>query len=142
MFNLYKELQDHATLYVLADYVDEKTELDEYSEEDLFNGIYEQEVIYYHEAMKYLKEHDTSLRDTFEKAAERGYKIEDLNSELLATICYQEDLRNDLARFLKTIKPPCHVCGVQISKEELDENGAYTYPDNLPYCPDHQPEEE
>lgn len=34
---------------------------------------------------------------------------------------------------------PCHVCGTQISVEELNENAAYTYPDNLPYCPDHQP---
>lgn len=34
---------------------------------------------------------------------------------------------------------PCHVCGTLISIEELNENAAYTYPENLPYCPDHQP---
>lgn len=36
---------------------------------------------------------------------------------------------------------PCHVCGIFVSKEELDENAAYTYPDNKPYCPSHQPTE-
>jgi len=42
----------------------------------------------------------------------------------------------------KVKKLPCHVCGVLIDKEELDENGAYTYPDNKPHCPEHYPEEE
>lgn len=36
---------------------------------------------------------------------------------------------------------PCHVCGVLIDKDELDENGAYSYPDNLPHCPEHYDEE-
>ena len=34
--------------------------------------------------------------------------------------------------FVKRI--PCHFCGALVSKEELEENGAYTYPDNFPYC--------
>jgi len=50
---------------------------------------------------------------------------------------WQDDYRvTDIAKVL-----PCHVCGTFITKEELDENGAYTYPEGLPYCPDHQPEE-
>jgi hypothetical protein len=34
---------------------------------------------------------------------------------------------------------PCHVCGTLVDKDELDENGAYTYPDNKPYCANHYP---
>lgn len=33
---------------------------------------------------------------------------------------------------------PCHFCGAPVSIEELDENGAYTYPDNFPFCPNCQ----
>jgi hypothetical protein len=42
---------------------------------------------------------------------------------------------------LKEKTLPCHVCGTLITVEELDENGAYTYPDNKPYCEAHQPED-
>lgn len=38
-------------------------------------------------------------------------------------------------------KLPCHVCGVLISKDELDENGAYSYPEGLPHCPAHYDKE-
>jgi len=34
---------------------------------------------------------------------------------------------------------PCHVCGTLMMKEEVDENAAYTSPDNKPYCPEHSP---
>lgn len=35
---------------------------------------------------------------------------------------------------------PCHVCGVLITREELDENAAYTA-DGQPHCPAHYPKE-
>jgi len=34
---------------------------------------------------------------------------------------------------------PCYKCGTLIDIDILDENGAYTYPDNLPYCPNCNP---
>lgn len=35
---------------------------------------------------------------------------------------------------------PCHVCGALITREELDENAAYTA-DGQPHCPAHYPQE-
>lgn len=35
---------------------------------------------------------------------------------------------------------PCYKCGTLIDIEILDENGAYTYPDGLPFCPDCNPD--
>jgi len=32
----------------------------------------------------------------------------------------------------------CHICKTPICKDCLEENAAYTYPDNQPYCPSHQ----
>ena len=44
------------------------------------------EIIYYSEAIKYLSLHDASLTDSLEIANEYGYKLEDINSELLASL--------------------------------------------------------
>jgi len=55
-------------------------------------AIMEEEVIYYYEAMKYLTREDASLSDSLEIASEYGYTTEQLNSELLATLLYQQKL--------------------------------------------------
>ena len=47
---------------------------------------FEIEIIYYSDAMKYLTLHDTSLRDSIDLAHERGYELQDINSELLASL--------------------------------------------------------
>ena len=47
------------------------------------------ECFYYSNAMKYLTEHDTSLNESLEIASEMGYEVENLNSELLATLLMQ-----------------------------------------------------
>lgn len=44
------------------------------------------QIIYYSEAMKYLSLQDTSLVNSLEIANEYGYKLEDINSELLASL--------------------------------------------------------
>lgn len=36
----------------------------------------------------------------------------------------------------------CHECKAPICKDCMQENLPYTYPDNLPYCPAHQPDNE
>jgi len=56
------------------------------------DAIMEEEVIYYYEAMKYLTREDASLSDSLEIASEYGYTTEQLNSELLATLLYQQKL--------------------------------------------------
>tara|TARA_R110000803_G_scaffold42141_1_gene90479 strand:- start:379 stop:708 length:330 start_codon:yes stop_codon:yes gene_type:complete len=56
------------------------------------NAIMQEEIIYYHEAIKYLMNEDASLSDSLDIASEYGYTTEQLNSELLATLLYQQRL--------------------------------------------------
>jgi hypothetical protein len=70
---------------------DENDDFDELNEK-VMEYINEQEIIYYHKAIKYLSEEDSSLRDSLEIALEFGIKTENLNSELLATLLFQQKL--------------------------------------------------
>ena len=71
-----------------------------YNNEDTFNdfcdkvndAIMQEEIIYYSEAIKYLMREDASLGQSLEIASEYGYTTEQLNSELLATLLYQQKL--------------------------------------------------
>ena len=71
-----------------------------YDNEDTFNdfcdkvceAISYEDVIYYSEAIKYLSREDASLSDSLDIASEYGYETKDLNSELLATLLYQQRL--------------------------------------------------
>lgn len=60
-------------------------------EKDAFNI----EIIYYYNAMEYLREHDNSLNQSLEIAQELGYKLTDLNSELLASLLASQNARDD-----------------------------------------------
>jgi len=57
---------------------------------------YEQEIIYYYKAIGYLNEHDPSLRESLGYASDCGYELESLNSELLATLLYQQKLLDEI----------------------------------------------
>jgi len=50
------------------------------------NGYFNEEIIYYYNAMKYLQENDCSLSESLEIATEYGYTTENLNSETLASL--------------------------------------------------------
>jgi hypothetical protein len=76
------------------------------------NNAFTIEIIYYSVAMDYLIKHDTSLTDSIELALDYGFKLEDLNSEILASLLatqitrdafwgLEEDINNffDLQRF-------------------------------------------
>ena len=72
-----------------SEYLSIKTDLTDI--DDLFddlreNGYFNEEVIYYSSAIRYLKENDPSLSESLEIATEYGYTTENLNSELLATL--------------------------------------------------------
>ena len=66
------------------------------SEQEAQEYCYEQEIIYYYNAIKYLAEKDPSLVESLELACDMGYNINDLNSELLATLLYQQELLNSI----------------------------------------------
>ena len=71
-----------------------------YDNEDTFNdfcdkvndAIMHEEIIYYSEAIKYLMREDASLGQSLDIASEYGYTTEQLNSELLASLLYQQKL--------------------------------------------------
>jgi hypothetical protein len=83
-----------------------------YYEEDTFEdfsekvteAIMNEEIIYYYEAMKYLAREDASLSQSLEIASEYGYKVDNLNSELLATLLYQQNLNNQWAEISQEVE--------------------------------------
>ena len=66
------------------------------SEQEAQEYCYEQEIIYYYNAVKYLAENDSSFVKSLDLACDMGYSINDLNSELLATLLYQQELLNSI----------------------------------------------
>ena len=73
-----------------------------YYNKDTFNdfcdkvndAIMQEDIIYYSKAMAYLSDNDNSLYQSLEIAVEYGYTTQNLNSELLATLLYQQNLTN------------------------------------------------
>ena len=83
-----------------------------YYNEDTFNdfcdkvndAIMQEEIIYYYEAMKYLTIEDASLSESLGIASEMGITTENLNSELLATLLYQQNLTNEWYEISEQVK--------------------------------------
>lgn len=71
--------------------------------ESIEESINEQDIVYYSRAMNYLLDNDASLQKSLQLASEYGYKLENLNSETLATLLYQDDLRENLSDLHKDI---------------------------------------
>jgi len=93
-----------------SEYLSSKTDLTDVN--DLFddlqtNGYFNEEVIYYSTAIRYLKENDPSLTESLEIATEYGYEAKNLNSELLATLhaskAKEETFYEDIAPELETL---------------------------------------
>lgn len=69
------------------------------SQEDIYeaieeNGGFDGEIIYYSNAIKYLAENDPSLNESMSLAYEYGYEAKNINSELLASLLYSQELRD------------------------------------------------
>lgn len=65
--------------------------------EEIQDYINSEEIIYYTYAIKYLSENDPSLRDSLALASDMGCDMNNLNSETLATIHYQDVMSQELA---------------------------------------------
>jgi len=103
--------------YEYYDDLEDAKDFERYFEE-LEYSTHQTECIYYSNAMKYLTEHDNSLSESLEIACEMGYEVEDLNSELLATLLMQrkesealydakddlEDLYNEFIEYKKQVQ--------------------------------------
>ena len=75
-------------------------EVIEYIEE----RIQEEEVIYYGKAIKFLSEEDDSLTESTELACGMGYTLDNVNSELLATILTQSRMNEELYKIKDAIE--------------------------------------
>lgn len=71
---------------------------DDLYEELESNEAFNIDIIYYNRAMKYLSENDFSLSDSIDIAVEHGYNLENINSELLASLHASQKARDDFWR--------------------------------------------
>ena len=90
-----KELVKDNNLDIDMDYIYDKNKDFDQLNEDVIQYIHESEIIYYSKAMSYLSENDNSLYESIKEAIREGYPIEKLNSELLATLLYQQNFTNE-----------------------------------------------
>ena len=58
------------------------------------NG-FDVEIIYYAKAREYLAENDPSLHESLEIASEYGYEVQNLNSEILASLLASRNVRDE-----------------------------------------------
>ena len=72
--------------------------------EAVIQMIQEDEIIYYSNAIEFLKEEDQSLRESLDLAQEYGYSIENINSELLATLLSQSRMMDEVEDLLKLLE--------------------------------------
>jgi len=61
------------------------------------------QIIYYASAIKYLAENDNSLKESLGIASEYGYTINELNSELLASLLKSRNNQEDYTKFINEV---------------------------------------
>jgi len=54
--------------------------------------------------MEYLINNDTSLNESMSIAAELGYSVENIDSELLATLLFKQELREELPEAIEELR--------------------------------------
>ena len=110
IINLLDTLADKYIGDTPSEYLSIKTDLTDVN--DIFddlqdNGYFNEEVIYYSTAIRYLKENDPSLTESLEIATEYGYEAKNLNSEVLASLHASQKKENtffeDIAPELETL---------------------------------------
>jgi hypothetical protein len=82
------------------------------------DGAFNQEVIYYSKAIKYLQENDPSLQASLEIASDLGYDPKNLNSEILASLHKSEQVRTEFYELQSEIED---LIEELVSEEEQEE---------------------
>jgi chromosome segregation ATPase len=91
-------------------------------EEAVQERIAEREITYYSNAMEYLTNNDTSLRESLGLADEMGYSPANLNSEILATLLLQRELTDNWDRGNDEVEELIEaINGLQSDIESLQE---------------------
>ena len=99
--NLLDDLfNDYLEDICVSDYLDDDEIQDINDADELFEELNDSdafniEIIYYSRAMTYLSENDFSLSESIDIAVELGYSLEDINSELLASLHASEKAKED-----------------------------------------------
>ena len=75
--------------------IDLENAYDSITEKLYDNNAFDIDIIYYSNAIEYLKENDPSLKESLEIASELGYSLENLSSELLATLLASQNAREE-----------------------------------------------
>jgi intracellular sulfur oxidation DsrE/DsrF family protein len=81
------------------------------------NNALDVEIIYYSNAIEFLKENDNSLRESLQIASELGYEVKNLNSELLASLLASQMLREEFSEIQSEIESLIE----EINEEEESE---------------------
>lgn len=102
--------------YVDIDNIDLENPFDSIEEMISDNNGFDVEIIYYSNAIEYLKNNDPSLNESLEIASEYGYEVGKLNSEILASLLASQNARNDFADLRDDIEN-----FFEEIKEELEE---------------------
>lgn len=81
--------------YVQLDEIDIENAYESILEKLDENNGFDIEIIYYSNAIAYLKENDPSLRESLEIASEYGFELKNLNSEVLASLLASQNAREE-----------------------------------------------
>lgn len=81
--------------YVELDEIDFENAFDSITEKLEENNGFDIDIIYYSNAIAYLKEKDPSLKESLEIASEYGYELRNLNSEVLASLLASSNARDE-----------------------------------------------
>jgi len=105
---LSKNLRFHILDYLSEDELNDVTDYDDLYEQLDEKGAFNIEIIYYKNAIEYLEKHDPSLNESLSLADEYGYSVDDLNSEILASLLASQnariefgDLQTEIDEYLK-----------------------------------------
>jgi len=89
------DIMDHLT----EDDLDDMEDFDYLIDTLRDDGAFDIEIIYYHKAMQYLMDNDTSLCDSLNIANDMGYKTCDLNSEMLASLLASQNAEEEFYEY-------------------------------------------
>lgn len=99
-------LDKNCTEFTPSDYINDNdnfTDFDELRELLEDNGAFNVEIIYYSNAIEYLKNNDPGLQTSLELANDFGYNPNTLNSEILASLLASENARTEFYDLEKDI---------------------------------------
>lgn len=99
-----------------------KEQIQEYFQD---NNLLDQEIIYHANAIEFLKEYDQSLQESIKLAIEYyGYTIENINSELLASLLATQHAQDEFDEFLAsdTLQEIFNFLVLEQEKEKLKIN--------------------